>query len=278
MKHIQFLVGFMLGGLVFGGGAVFASNYVDATPTDNIIKLNGEIIQPEAYLINGHNYFKMKDIAKLIDFGLSWDERNATVLIDTTVNYTEPESSTGSDGYVQIPQDGSRFVPQEGDSILCDDGSTYEIKDMSRYDKNAFASGALPELPTPTCDWSQFPDLTVPKIEVKRFIDLNRDTLFIMNYSEMRRMQYTLYNAIGSNPDTWANGKLKLRSNGSPVASVQFGIPTGTETGVQSFWPWAPDRLVMVFESCPSGTYSLEAWDVYKKGVFQYTEYKFQAI
>ena len=33
------------------------------------------------------------------------------------------------------------------------------------------------------------------------------------------------------------------------------------------------EQLTELFNSCPPGTYFMEAWDVYKDGVFQYTEY-----
>ena len=46
-----------------------------------------------------------------------------------------------TDGSINIPSDGSRYVPQAGDVIRCDDGSNYTITDVSRYDKNMFASG-----------------------------------------------------------------------------------------------------------------------------------------
>ena len=42
---------------------------------------------------------------------------------------------------------------------------------MSKYDKSMFASGAVGELPTPTCDWSEFPELEVPEIETRHYDD-----------------------------------------------------------------------------------------------------------
>ena len=47
--------------------------------------------------------------------------------------------------------------------ILCDDGTTYKITDMSH---NREFPGALP---TATCDWSQFPEVELPKVEVRHF-------------------------------------------------------------------------------------------------------------
>ena len=42
-----------------------------------------------AYLINGNNYFKLRDLGKLFDFNVSWDGANNCILIDSTTSYIE---------------------------------------------------------------------------------------------------------------------------------------------------------------------------------------------
>ncbi len=42
-----------------------------------------------AFLINGNNYFKLRDLGKLFDFNVSWDGINNCILIDTTSSYIE---------------------------------------------------------------------------------------------------------------------------------------------------------------------------------------------
>ena len=84
-------------------------------------------------------------------------------------------------------------------------------------------------------------------------------------------MQYTLYNAIGNNSKTWQNGTPVLRADGTQFVCIELEIPDGVNS--QSFWPWKEERLTNLFDSLPSGTYQLEAWDVYKDGIFQRTEY-----
>lgn len=42
-----------------------------------------------AYMINGNNYFKLRDLGKVFDFNVSWDGVNNCVLIDTQVGYKE---------------------------------------------------------------------------------------------------------------------------------------------------------------------------------------------
>lgn len=179
--------------------------------------------------------------------------------------------SRNADGSINVPSDGSRYIPQVGDVIRCDDGSNYTITDVSRYDANMFASGPLSELPKPTCDWSLLPQPELPDAEVRHFKLASGDYMFVRNLYETRRMLYTLYNAIGSNPETWQDGKPALHPSGNP--KVRINLTISDDSQAESFWPWRDSEIVDPFNSNPCGTHSLEAWDVYKDGVFQRTEY-----
>ena len=208
--------------------------------------------------------------------------RTADKLGFFSMDIDEKPSSTGpvpsgspltrnADGSINIPSDGSRYVPQAGDVIRCDDGTNYTITDVSRYDKSMFAEGPLPPLPTPTCDWSQFPEIEWPDAEVRHFNDEDGDYIFVRNLYETRRMLYTVYNAIGDNPNTWKDGKLVLRDDGTPMVKLYVEIPYGEE--YSSFWPWRDSELTKDFQTLPVSKYYMEAWDVYSDGIFLYTEY-----
>lgn len=183
---------------------------------------------------------------------------------------TTPVKNT--DGSINLPSDGSRYIPQAGDVIRCDDGTNYTITDVSRYDKNMFASGPVGELPEPTCDWSLLPQPELPAAEARHFTNDGGEHLFIRNLYETRRMLYTLYNAIGDNPETWQNGAPVPHPSGNPKVKINLSI--ADDLTAQSFWPWRASELVNLFNSCPPGTYSMECWDVYQDGIFQRTEYK----
>lgn len=176
-----------------------------------------------------------------------------------------------ADGSINLPADGSQYIPQAGDVIRCDDGSNYTITDVSRWDKNMFASGPVGALPEPTCDWSLLPQPELPAPETRHYSIGGRDYLFARNLYETRRMLYTLYNAIGNNSETWQNGALVLHPSGSPKVKINLSI--ADDLNPQVFWPWRESEIVNLFNSCPPGTYSMEVWDVYKDGVFQRTEY-----
>ena len=191
------------------------------------IYIDGKQVQIETYSIGGSNYCKLRDVGKAVGFHVSYDALTNTVRINTDEAY---EDETAASGTVKLPTDGSQYIPQVGDRILCDDGTEYEIKDVSRLDNNVYQAAKLPPLPAPKCDWSAFPTLTLPAPEVRHYHDQYGDDLFVRNVYEVRRMVYTIYNALGEEPSAWRNGK--------PLATVETIIPPEYEAYTAKFWPW----------------------------------------
>lgn len=72
------------GELVKGDGKAKAATL----STAKIFK-DGKEISLTAYTINGNNYFKLRDIAKAFDIGVTWDGTTNTVGIDTSISYVE---------------------------------------------------------------------------------------------------------------------------------------------------------------------------------------------
>lgn len=174
----------------------------------------------------------------------------------------------------EIPEEAqSRYVPKTGDVISCQDGYQYAILDTSRYDNSMFASEPTQSLPTPTCDWSLLPQPELPDPEARHFSSGGKEILFLRNLYETRRMQYTLNNAIGANPETWKNGKPVTRADGELLVDIKLYVPN--DVNVIPVWPWRSELITEYFNSCPPGIYYLEAWDVFYDGVFQHTEYYF---
>ncbi len=53
------------------------------TPTTAKLYVDGKQVEPDAYNISGNNYYKIRDIADIIGFGIDWDQTSNTVLIST---------------------------------------------------------------------------------------------------------------------------------------------------------------------------------------------------
>ena len=58
-----------------------------ATPSTAKLYVDGDPQSATAYTIHDYTYYKLRDIAKLVDFGVTWDESTATIGIDTTTGY-----------------------------------------------------------------------------------------------------------------------------------------------------------------------------------------------
>lgn len=266
---LNFIVGLLLGVfLVAGTGAAAAVvETVTATLNQAPIYVDGTRVELTAYNIGGYNYFKLRDIAELVDFGVEWDQEMAAIQIDTTAGYQNGGLTTNHD----LVPGTARYVPKAGDKITCQDGYIYEITDVSRYNNSMFATEETSALPAPSCDWNLLPNPELPANEARHFTSGGRQYLFMRNLYETRRMQYTLYNAIGANPQTWQNGKPVTRADGSPLVRVYLSIPN--DVNAYSFWPWRSEQITELFNSCPPGDYYFESWDVFCDGAFRYTEY-----
>ena len=98
-----FAVGLMCGAVIFGGAGYAAG--VVATPlseTSQKVTLDGQEVSLEGYNINGNSYFKLRDVGKAVDFGVTWDNATRTVQIDTNSGYVEEQKSSVP-GAVSIP-------------------------------------------------------------------------------------------------------------------------------------------------------------------------------
>ena len=227
------------------------------------IVVDGKPVQIEAYSIGGSNYCKLRDVGKAVGFSVEYDPMTNMVRINTSKSYGEDTSTqVTSSRAVTLPTDGSQYVPQVGDVILCDDGTEYEIKDVTRWNNGP--------LPTPTCDWSRFPTLMLPDPVVKHYCDKYGDDVFVRNVFEVRRMVYTLYNALGDEPDAWRDGK--------PLFKISTTIPTEYEPYTERFWPWQSEEITDVVRACPNVRYYVDAYDVYHDGVYLCTRYCLMSI
>ena len=90
----MFLAGLFCGAALFGGSVAYAAGIL-ATPTTDVdqrITLDGQEIELTGYLINGNNYFQLRDLGDKLGFGVSWDNDTFTAAI-TAPDLTEPEPS-----------------------------------------------------------------------------------------------------------------------------------------------------------------------------------------
>ncbi len=75
MRKINtFVFGLLCGAIFFGGGMVMANSEVLAKLTSQIFYFNSEKIELNAYNINGSNYVRLRDAAKIFNVSIEYDE------------------------------------------------------------------------------------------------------------------------------------------------------------------------------------------------------------
>jgi archaellum component FlaG (FlaF/FlaG flagellin family) len=77
---------------VAGGELTITGGTVAVTAKPSLARLVADDLQraASAYTIGGNNYFKLRDLAAIVDFSVEWDSVNQTVAIDTAKGYTTP--------------------------------------------------------------------------------------------------------------------------------------------------------------------------------------------
>ena len=61
----------------------------DALVSPAKLFIDGKEVQLTAYNIDGSNYFKLRDVAKAIDFAVIWDSKTQMISLDSSAGYTE---------------------------------------------------------------------------------------------------------------------------------------------------------------------------------------------
>lgn len=184
----------------------------------------------------------------------------------TDVEENEPDAENTADAAEIVPVSDEKAENPEYDSILQELNSSTPAPLDSSGENSLDAlllEGNVENAPpaedeTESADGETAPQPTAPPAPAGR-----RDS-YILTVD-------TLYNAIGSNPETWQDGEPVLRPSGDPKVSIYLTIPANRQP--ESFWPWREREIIDPFNARPCGTYYMECWDVYKDGVFQKTEY-----
>ena len=105
MKKILYLLIGLALGFALGSPAAQAVEGILAQRCTSPTLLNGAPVEIEAYNINGHNYFKLRDIGKAVGFNVYWKSEDGTVQIETNRPYTgEAPAKVETDKPVSQPE------------------------------------------------------------------------------------------------------------------------------------------------------------------------------
>lgn len=237
-----FAVGLLCGGVIFGGVGIASG--VIATPlteSSQKVTLDGQAVSLEGYNINGSNYFKLRDLGKAMDFGVTWNNDSRTVEIDSNAGYVE-EQKPAIPGAVKIPTGDASWCPPVGTVIDLGNGQTMTVTK---------AKDPEPELTVPANASSFWQDeLPEPKVIVYEdgFVQ-------IRNMHEIRRQQYALFEVA------------------EPGTKIYLGLEGARPGDPNVQWPWHEGMLQAMYLSGPRSKVWVDAYDVYFNGRYAYTEY-----
>ena len=79
----------ILAGLALSGSASAAVQQLTASPTTQTFYVDGRQVQFETYQIHGNNFVKLRDIGKIVDFGVEYHAADNSVHIDPDAPYIE---------------------------------------------------------------------------------------------------------------------------------------------------------------------------------------------
>ena len=81
------LTGLLIGAALTGGSAAVAAGIM-AERSHHRVVVDGKEVQMEAYVINGNNYVKLRDMGKAVGFEVYWDSDAKCVQVKSGIPYT----------------------------------------------------------------------------------------------------------------------------------------------------------------------------------------------
>ena len=81
------LTGLLIGAALTGGSAAVAAGIM-AERSHHRVVVDGKEVQMEAYVINGNNYVKLRDMGKTVGFEVFWDSDAKCVQVKSGIPYT----------------------------------------------------------------------------------------------------------------------------------------------------------------------------------------------
>ena len=111
MKRGSFAAGFLTCLLLAGvTTTAYAAGIVAERSTHRVV-VDGKEAQMEAYVINGSNYVRLRDIGKAVGFEVYWDSENGCVQVESGKPYTgEAPAKVEPDKPLSRPEDTSTTI------------------------------------------------------------------------------------------------------------------------------------------------------------------------
>lgn len=100
---ITLTAGVLIGASMVGPMASAAEEYLQARRSTQEFFVDGQRVELEAYAIGGHNYVKLRDIGKAVDFSVSYDPFTNAVIVVSGMPYQDEEQTAVSSSPTPVP-------------------------------------------------------------------------------------------------------------------------------------------------------------------------------
>lgn len=111
----------MLVGTLIPSAANAAGEYLQAVRSSQEFFVDGQRVELEAYAIGGHNYVKLRDIGRAVDFSVSYDPFTNAVIIVSGMPYQEEQPTTTPSTPSPLPASNTDYAAQASPTIFTDE-------------------------------------------------------------------------------------------------------------------------------------------------------------
>jgi len=96
-------------------------DYLKATPSTQEFFVDGRRVELEAYAIGGHNYVKLRDIGKAVDFSVSYDPFTNAVIVVSGMPYQEGQPTTAPSTPSPLPASSTDYAAKATPAVFTDE-------------------------------------------------------------------------------------------------------------------------------------------------------------
>ncbi|MGM9524635.1 MAG: hypothetical protein ACI3U1_00035 [Peptococcaceae bacterium] len=292
-KH--FLTGFLCGAVLAGCTGAYAAGIL-AEPSAQKVYVNGNQAAINGYLINGSNYFRLRDLGDEMGFAVDYDSATDSVriragegteetkttakaktkLADVSVRYgadgrplfyqVQPEQQIYGTGNVSKAE--NPYAADEYDGVMeiraCLPGTPFPSEPLGAINPMWDESYYAIRMPDPVpCYTHILPGAKSTFLDLEVAGEAESREMYVFNAHETQRIIDELYNTFLAHPECYTDGKLNC--------TVRVGLTASGFDG-NFFYPYQAHCV----EQTVGGRnveYMVYALDTYVDGVFMGTKY-----
>lgn len=115
---ITLTAGILIGASMAGPMASAAEEYLQARRSTQEFFVDGQRVELDAYSIGGHNYVKLRDIGKAVNFSVSYDPFTNAVIVVSGIPYQEEQPTTTPNAPAPRPTPSTDYAAQANPNVF----------------------------------------------------------------------------------------------------------------------------------------------------------------